>query len=399
MPNLPLAHLTILDIGNSLAGAFATKLLADFGASVVVIESDSGSPIRKLMPDEVKLKWWHAIGRNKQSVLINSMSPQSEALLIRIMEEVNMIFTDIGPLGWANCPWLSKLDQLTRPPLIVDLYATGVDLPHLWQGSSSAVFTTAITGMMHLTGWKDGPPVSAEVPLAEYLAGMMAAMGAIAETNFTKIHQTQPRNISMAMHEAVLRMIEWQLPISSLQGEPVSRNGNNFPMNAGISNMPKTKDGQYIAISAASQDVALRLLRLIGGQPLVDNPKYATPATRAKNMDEIYHILNAWVSTKTRVEILELAQHADVVVGPIYNTKDVLEDQAIWERGYIQARQTMDNQNFYEITSIPSLQKNDSKLGVAPILGANTKDFLTQLGVTEMHYQELVNQGVVGQVA
>ncbi len=399
MSNLPLSHLTIIDIGNSLAGAFATKLLADFGATVVVIESSTGSPIRKLMPDELRLKWWHAIGKNKQSVLINSMSPQSDAILLRIMEDADIIFTDIGPLGWSNCPWLGKLDQLNHQPLVVDLYATGVDLPHLWQGTSSAVFTTAITGMMHLTGWENGPPVSAEVPIAEYLAGMMAAMGAIAETNYTKIHQTQPRNISMAMHEAVLRMIEWQLPIASLQGAPVSRNGNNFPMNAGISNMPKTKDGQYIAISAANQDVALRLLRLIGGQSLAEDPKYATPANRAENMDEIYDLLNEWVSTKTQAEILELAQQADVVVGPIYNTKNVLEDQAIRERGYIQARQTVDGQDFCEVTCIPSLQKKGLKIEVAPILGANTKEFLTQLGITEMQYQELVSQGVIGQAA
>ena len=78
MSNLPLSHLTVIDIGNSLAGAFATKLLADFGATVVVIESSTGSPIRKLMPDELRLKWWHTIGKNKQSVLINSMSPQTK---------------------------------------------------------------------------------------------------------------------------------------------------------------------------------------------------------------------------------------------------------------------------------------------------------------------------------
>ena len=115
--------------------------------------------------------------------------------------------------------------------------------------------------------------------------------------------------------------------------------------------------------------------------------------------NEIYDLLNEWVSTKTQAEILELAQQADVVVGPIYNTKNVLEDQAIRERGYIQARQTVDGQDFCEVTCIPSLQKKGLKIEVAPILGANTKEFLTQLGITEMQYQELVSQGVIGQAA
>jgi crotonobetainyl-CoA:carnitine CoA-transferase CaiB-like acyl-CoA transferase len=179
------------------------------------------------------------------------------------------------------------------------------------------------------------------------------------------------------MHEAVLRMIEWQLPISALEGKPVLRNGNNFPMNAGISNMPLTKDGKYIAISAASQEVAMRLLHLIGGPELANHPHYATPKDRADHMKDLYIKLNAWVATKTQEEILRIAKEADIVVGPIYNALDIVHEPMVIERNNLATMQLTGQKEVLQAVRIPKASGiRQVDLCNAPDLGVHTSDFI-----------------------
>lgn len=374
----PLSNLTILELGSSLSGSYAGQMMAKFGAKIFINEpAIMGSPLRHLVPSDYQMKWWNTISKNKFSISLDPSSLQNNLSVSEIFNHIDVIITDIGPKQWAIDPWLQHYETCQKKPLVIDIYPSGKDMSHLWQGSSLAEFTSANSGMMHLTGWEDGPPVGVEAPIAEYLAGIMAASGALAELGFSRNNKTSPRPISMAMHEAVLRMIEWQLPISALEGKAVLRNGNNFPMNAGISNMPLTKDGKYIAISAASQEVAMRLLNLIGGSELANHPHYSTPKARADNMKELYVKLNAWVATKTQEEILLLASEADIVVGPIYNSLDILQDPTISERGNLTTMQLSNDKQMHQTFHIPKVSGiNPIELTNAPELGAHTLDFL-----------------------
>jgi len=378
MNNLPLSNLIILELGSSLSGSYASQLMAKFGAKVFINETfPSGNPLRFLVPSDYQIKWWNTISKNKFSVAIDPSSLKSTLSVSDILSHVDVIITDIGPSQWEIDPWLKHYASCMKKPLVIDIYASGTDMSHLWQGSSLAEFTAANSGMMHLTGWEDGPPVGVEAPIAEYLAGMMAASGALAELGFSRKSLTSPRPISMAMHEAVLRMIEWQLPIASLEGQPVLRNGNNFPMNAGISNMPLTKDGKYIAVSAASQEVAMRLLHLIGGPELANHPDYATPKARADHMKDLYLKLNTWVSSKTLEEVLRIAQEADIVVGPIYNALDILHEPMVIERNNLASMFLSGHKDTFQTVRIPKVSGlRQVDVCNAPDLGAHTLDFL-----------------------
>jgi len=378
MNNLPLSNLIILELGSSLSGSYASQLMAKFGAKVFINETfPSGNPLRFLVPSDYQIKWWNTISKNKFSVAIDPSSLKSTLSVSDILSHVDVIITDIGPSQWEIDPWLKHYASCMKKPLVIDIYASGTDMSHLWQGSSLAEFTAANSGMMHLTGWEDGPPVGVEAPIAEYLAGMMAASGALAELGFSRKSLTSPRPISMAMHEAVLRMIEWQLPIASLEGQPVLRNGNNFPMNAGISNMPLTKDGKYIAVSAASQEVAMRLLHLIGGPELANHPDYATPKARADHMKDLYLKLNTWVSSKTLEEVLRIAQEADIVVGPIYNALDILHEPMVIERNNLASMYLSGHKDTFQTVRIPKVSGlRQVDVCNAPDLGAHTLDFL-----------------------
>ena len=371
---LPLSHLIILELENSLSGAFTGKLFAKFGAKVFMNEpSKEGNQTRYLVPSSYQKAWWESLSRNKKSIRVDPTS--TKISVTDILSCVDIVITDIGPSQWKYDPWLKHYERCAQKPLVIDIFPSGVDMKELWQGLPLAEFTAANSGMMNLTGWEDGPPAGVEAPIAEYLSGVMAASGALAELNYARQNNSIPRPIQMGMHEAVLRMIEWQLPISRLQNKPVIRNGNNFPMNAGISNMPMTKDGKHIAISAASQEVAIRLLNLIGGPELANDPDYANPEARSKNMLELYKKLNAWVASKTQEEILILAEQADIVVGPVLNSQDILNDPLFKDRGNLKHSQNQEALT-YHTYDIPKISGVDQALyQQAPDIGMHTQEF------------------------
>ncbi|MBK9609423.1 MAG: CoA transferase, partial [Betaproteobacteria bacterium] len=137
--------------------------------------------------------------------------------------------------------------------------------------------------------------------------GGTLASGALAKLHCALAGKAQSWRLPVALHEAVQRMIEWQVPVASLYGRAEPRNGNNFPMNAGVSNMHRTADGRFVAISAANQAVAYRLLRMIGGDALAQDPRFDSPATRFRNMTPLYAILDAWIGARTLAEVEALA--------------------------------------------------------------------------------------------
>lgn len=329
----PALDIAILEISQSAGAGFAASLLADFGARVYVVEwPPHGTNLRNLGPKELGSDWWNIVGRNKRSLAIDPTHRDATPVMTRLLSRMDMVITDIGKPAWASDPWLRLLDGISPQPLVVDLFPTGADRPALWPWSIAPELAGAVTGMVALTGYESGPPVQPEMPLAEYLAGMLAAAGAMTELRKARLAKAEPIHLPVAMHEAVQRAIEWQLPVATVFGRAEPRIGNRFPLSAGVSNMHRTKDGRHVALSAATQAVASRLLTMIGGEQLDRDERFASPMVRAGNMNALYRIIDEWVAIRTADEVFAAAHGADVVIGPIYSVDDILADAQIAAR-------------------------------------------------------------------
>jgi crotonobetainyl-CoA:carnitine CoA-transferase CaiB-like acyl-CoA transferase len=99
--------------------------------------------------------------------------------------------------------------------------------------------------------------------------------------------------------------------------------------------MHRTKDGKYVALSAATQAVASRVLVMIGGEALDRDQRFASPQARAGSMNALYRIIDEWIAGRTADEVFAAAQEADVVVGPIHSVDDMLADPQIAARDNI----------------------------------------------------------------
>ncbi len=391
-PSVDSAHaraldIVVLDISQSAGAGFAASLLADFGARVYVAERPPrGTRLRELGPKELGSDWWEIVGRNKRSLAIDPAHRDAAPVMTRLLSRMHMVIADIGKPAWAADPWLRLLDGISPQPLVVDLFPTGADRRDLWPWSVAPELTGAATGMVALTGYESGPPVQPEMPLPEYLAGTLAAAGAMAELRKARLARTQPVHLPVATHEAVQRAIEWQLPVATVFGHAEPRIGNRFPLSAGVANMHRTRDGKHVALSAATQAVASRLLVMIGGETLDRDERFASPQARAGNMSALYGIIDAWVAERTAGEVFAAAQAADVVIGPIYSVDDILADAQIAARDNV----TRSERQVPMPAVLPSIGNiKPSVPTAAPRIGQQSAEALGLAGYSETEIERL----------
>ncbi|MBM3346567.1 MAG: hypothetical protein FJY55_08760, partial [Betaproteobacteria bacterium] len=239
-------------------------------------------------------------------------------------------------------------------------------------------------------------PVQPEFPLAEYLSGALAALRAVAELRRAGVTRSQPEELVVPMHQAVNRMIEWQAPIATAMGRPELRDGNTFPMNFSISNMFLTKDGKYIAVSAANDATAAKLLEMIGGPSLRDDPRFSTTQARLKGLQEIYAILDRWMGERTSAEVNETAEKAGVVLGQIYDADDIANDAHLKARGNIVEMRAADGSKVMMPGVIPRVEGwNNSVRTLGPALGADTAAALAACGLAPGAIDRLRKAGAI----
>ncbi len=324
--------ITVLEAADLPAAAFTCALLGDFGADVVVVEPAGGSAIRRLGGTAVQEVWWPIIGRNKRSLALDIHQSQALPVLEAAVRQADILVVDDSPLGRMVRDIAERLQvrgQVTR------LFAPGQDRPDLWPASTEPALAGCATGVVALTGQPDGPPMQAEFPLADGTTGIMAAALALVELRRARLSDTRPEPVALGLHETLQRMNEWQVVVASVQGHAEPRNGNRFPMNWNVGNIFRTRDGKLLTVSAATPSVADRLMAMVGGDALKDDPRFSTPQARRDNMDALDDAIAAWMSRHDADEAMRQVLANDVVVGPILDAADLLADAHLEARADI----------------------------------------------------------------
>jgi len=385
-----LDSLTIVDVSGGPAAAFAGSLFADFGACVVVVEPPGGSPLRALGQAAVRAVWWKIAARNKCSLALDLAQPKGAGVAARLLERADIVLRD----GDTAPGWMDAVHEATHV-LDVYLHAPGTDRPDLWSGSVDPRFAAAATGAMALTGAKDGPPAQAEFPLADYCAGLLAATSALVELRNARREKRAPRALSIGTHEALLRMNEWQVVFASARGFAEQRNGNRFPMNANIGNIFRTRDNKLVTLSAATLPVAARLLHLVGGEALRDDPRFATVAARRANMDELELRVAAWIERHDMADVLRMGREADVVIGPIMDAGDLMADPQVQARENVIRLPTPDGALAMP-GIVPRIAGVTAQIRHAgPAAGADSDQVLRHLDFAEADIAELRRAGAL----
>lgn len=392
-----LSGVKILELGQLIAGPFASKTLADFGAEVIKVESPgTGDPLRKWrLLHEGTSVWWQAQSRNKQSICLDLRVKEGQAIARKLALEADVVIENFRPgtlekwgLGWE------ELHKENSKLIMLRISGYGQDGPRRDEPGFAAI-GEAMAGLRYITGHPNEVPVRAGVSLGDTIAGLHGALGVLLALYERDARGGQGQMIDVALYEAVFNLTESLLPEYSAFGAIRQPAGGALP---GIapSNAYLCADGQYVLIAGNGDSIYKRLMTLIGRVDLGEDPTLALNDGRAKRVVEIDAAINAWTKTLTLDEVLKGLLAAEVPAGKIYTAKDIAEDPHYQARGVIETVQAANGLKVQVPGIIPKLSQNPGSIRYrAPTLGEHTNQVLKSAGLTEEQITILKKSGVL----
>ncbi|WER47111.1 CaiB/BaiF CoA-transferase family protein [Cupriavidus sp. WKF15] len=377
-----LEGIRVLELGQLIAGPFAAKTLADFGAHVVKVEPPGqGDPLRKWrMLHEGTSVWWEAQSRNKESVCIDLRQPEGQALVRKLAAEADVLIENFRPgtmekwgLGW-------DVLHADNPRLIMlRVSGYGQTGPKKDEPGFAAV-AEAMAGLRHLTGEPGRAPVRAGLSLGDTIAGLHGAMGVLLALYQRDARGGEGQVIDVALYESLFNLSESLLPEYSAFGAVRQPAGGALP---GIapSNAYPCGSGEYVLVAANGDAIFKRLMHAIGRADLAEDPALAHNDGRVKRVDEIDAAIAAWTRTQSVDAALAVLREAEVPSGRIYTVKDIAEDPHYRARGVIESVTSAGGLTVEVPGIVPKLSGSPGEIhDRAPTLGEHTDAVLAQAG-------------------
>ena len=325
----PLAGLRVLELGSLIAGPFATRLLAEFGAEVIKIETPGGGdPLRNWRYVDRRTGtslWWPLQSRNKKLITLNLKHPEGLALARRLAAKSDILVENFRPGTLEKLGLGPELLRELNPDLIlVRVSGFGQTGPLRDQPGFGSV-GEAMGGIRYITGEPGQPPVRSNISLGDTLAALYAVIGALMALR-ARDRQGQGQMVDVAIYEAVFSMLESTLPEYDVAGLIREPSGAALP---GIapSNTYRCRDGSYIVIGGNSDAIFKRLMHLMDRPDLAEEPGYRTNKERAEHAAELDFLIESWTEQYPLREVLHRLEEAQIPAGPIYSIADIVTDE------------------------------------------------------------------------
>ncbi len=401
----PLAGLKVLDLSIIVAGGTASSLMADFGAEVIKVERPgTGDALRNWGPfyNGVSL-WWKVHSRNKQSITLNMANPGGQDLLKRLASQADVLIEGFRPgtlERWGLGP--SDLHASSVNPGLIILRFSGFGQTGPYRDRPGfGTIAECMSGYIGMTGFPDTPPNLPPVPLADEIAGVfgaMAAMMAIYRRDADRKSGLAGAGqvVDLSLFEPLFRLCIPHLTIYDRLGEIRERIGNDFP-DAAPRSLFRTADDGWLGLSATSQNTWEGLARAMGFDSLIDDQRFANNAARLDNKDALNEILQSWLGSQTTSDIMDALIPAGGVVGPVYNSADIMADPHYQDRGDIVEMDDPQLGNTRMLGLVPKFSETPGELRhMGPTVGQhNATVYGDWLGLNEIELAGLTESGII----
>jgi formyl-CoA transferase len=383
----PLAGVRVLELGQLIAGPFAGKFLAEFGAEVIKVEPPAtndqpgGDPLRqwRTLHQGTSL-WWYVQNRNKKSVTVNLRMPEGQAIARRLAAASDVVIENFRPGTMEK--WGLGYETLSRdnPGLVMlRLSGFGQTGPLRDQAGFGAI-GESMGGLRYVTGFPDQPPVRPNLSIGDAIASLHGVIGVLMALRHRDSNGGRGQVVDVALYEAVFNMMEAMLPEFDMFGLVRERTGSNL---TGIvpSNTYLTRDRQHVVIGANGDSIFKRLMKMIGRGDLADDPALADNAGRAKRADELDAVIGEWTGRHDAQEAVRLLNEVQVPNSKIYSIADIVRDPQYLAREMIREVSLPDGTSLKVPGIVPKLSETPGDIEwVGPKLGEHTDEVLAALG-------------------
>lgn len=396
---LPLAGLSVLDLGTFIAAPYAATILAEFGADVIKIEKPrEGDPLRDFGTPSLHSRdtlCWLSEARNKRSVTLDLRTVEGAGLFRRLVQKADVVCESFRP-GTLEAWGLGFDDLLRENPELIMLRVSGYgQTGPLRDRAGFARIAHAFGGLAHLTGMPGGPPLTpGSTSLADYITGLYGALGILIALQARP--RVQGQYIDLALYESVFRLLDDIAPAYAESGVVRGRLGLGTS-NACPHGHFQCADGRWIALACSSDKIFARLAHLMGRPELAAVEQFGRVERRLAFRDVVDRTVTEWLTTTNSDDAITRCEQAGVPCAPVQSIADIFGDAQFEARGNLVELQDAVAGNVTIPNVVPILSKTPGRIDhLGPPLGSSTREVLAgQLGMSDAEMDRLAREGVI----
>jgi formyl-CoA transferase len=338
---------------------------------------------------------WAAVSRNKRSITLNLKEEEGQKLFLRLLKDYDILFENFRPGTLEK--WgmgINRLREANPNLVIIRVSGYGQTGPYR-EKAGFGTSATAFSGYTYLSGYPDRPPLSPPIPLADYVTGLFAALGAITALYHRDALGGEGQEVDIALYESMFRMLETAVIAYDRLGIVGQRAGNEFTSSAPVGTF-ETKDQKWLALTTSTDRTFWRLAEMIGRPDMKTDPRYANNQERVARHKELNELVSDWFSERTAQQITQLCDAKGVPVSPIYSITEIFKDpQYVSREAIIEVEHTTLGK--VKVPGvIPKFSKTPGSVHRAgPILGEHNQEVFQELGLSDKEIKNLQKGGII----
>ena len=388
----------VVDMTNNQAGPSCTQILAWLGADVIKLEEPGRGDIARVnmrdRPDSDSL-FFLMLNANKRSLTINLKTEQGKDIFRALLKTADVLVENFSPgaldrLGFGY----DALHQLNPRLIYTAIKGFGTYGPYSSFKSYEPI-AQATGGAMSTTGTPETPPFINGAGIGDSGTGMHAVIGVLAALEQRHI-TGRGQKVEVSMQDAVFNLMRIRIRDHQRFGETVGRSGNHMGSNV-PSNSYRCHPGgpnDYVFINAQQQMWAA-LIRAMGREDMIEDPRYATPEARTENAEEVDSIVEEWTARRAKHEVMQILAEAGVPCGAVLDTGDLIDDPHLREREMV-VEVEHPSRRFLTVGSPIKLSDSPQEITAPPLLGQHNEELLSEImGYDGNEVEKLRADGVI----
>ena len=388
-----LKRFKVLDLSRVRDGPTCVRMLADFGADVVKVESPPGVDPNESMSGDRTGYDMQNLHRNKRTITLNLKKPEGQALFMQMVKDADVVVENYRPdVKFRLGVDYESLKKVNPRIILASISGFGQDGPYRERPGFDQI-AQGMSGLMSVTGLPGQGPVRAGVAVADTTAGLYAALG-IMIALLEREESGQGQWVQSSLLQAQIAVNDFQSARYLMTGEIPPQAGNDHPTSTPMG-VFKSSDG-YFNLGAAGQGNYKRLCQAMNRPDLLDKPEYANEKLRYKNRPALNAELNQAFGAQNTEYWIKNLNEAGVPCGPIYNMAQVFADPQVQ---HLQAAETVKHPELGDIRLVAQPVKLSRtpaaiKSTIAPA-GTHNAEVYGALGLTPAQVDELKKNQVI----
>ena len=384
----------MLDFTRVLAGPYATRILADFWAEVIKVQSRktaSGSELNNT-------GYFNTWNRGKLSITLDLSHPVGRELAIRLVDISDVVMENFTPRVMANWGLSYQSLQKVRPNLIM-VSMSGMGQTGPWRDFAAFGPTIqALSGITFLTSFTPDYPLGLGYSYADHVAGLYAALAVLVALEH-RDRTGEGQYVDLSEYEAMCTLLGPAIMDCELNHSPVVPRGSypDYALAAPYGCFKCQGDDRWCVIAVFTDEEWQALRSVLGNPPWTDEARFSTAWQRREHIDNLNELLEQWTVQHSPEEVMDLLQGVGVAAGIVKNAREVAADPQLTARHFFA---TVTHPTLGETTfdSTPiRLERTPARFGrAAPLLGQDNRYVYQELlGIGDRELTELIEAGVI----